>query len=154
MNDNKNNLVKKVIGQKKFKKGNRSISSSLDINKNLYIKVIENNNDLNDINYQINNLNRNFDEQYQKKIINVYINSKKMQTNFGKKISRSNTQKTINLYMLKLKNYCSTLKLIKRKGNRKNTLDPGIEKEPQSPKRKFKDKNIFRSGKEKPIAYY
>jgi hypothetical protein len=74
-----------------------------------------------------------------------------MQTNCGNKILKSNTQKAINLYMLKLKKYCLTLKLIKRKGNRKNTLEPKIGKEPQSPKRKFKDKNFIRSGKEKPI---
>ena len=151
MNDNKNNLEKKVIGQKIFKKANRSISSSLDVTKNIYIKDIENNNDLNVINDQINNLNSNFDEPYHKKLINVHINNAKIQTNCGNKIHKSNTQKAINLYMLKLKNYCSTLKLIKRKGNRKNTLEPRIPKEPQSPKRKFKDKNFFRSGKEKPI---
>ena len=151
MNDNKNNLEKKVIGQKIFKKGNRSISSSLDVTKKIYIKDIENNNDLNDINDQINNLNSNCGEPYQKKLINGQINTEKMQTNCGNKILKSNTQKAINLYMLKLKKYCLTLKLIKRKGNRKNTLEPKIGKEPQSPKRKFKDKNFIRSGKEKPI---
>ena len=148
MNENQNKLEKKVIGQKKFKKQNRSVSSSLDVTKNIYIKDIEN---INDINDQINNLNSNFDEPYHKKLINQQINNEKMQTNCGNKIHKSNTQKAINLYMLKLKNYCSTLKLIKRKANRKNTMEPRITKEPQSPKRKFKDKNMFRSGKEKPI---
>jgi hypothetical protein len=148
MKENQNKLEKKVIGQKKFNKHNRSICSSLDITKNIYIKDIEN---INDINDQINNLNSNFDEPYHKKLINQHINNEKMQTNCGNKIHKSNTQKAINLYMLKLKNYCSTLKLIKRKANRKNTMEPRITKEPQSPKRKFKDKNMFRSGKEKPI---
>lgn len=150
MNENQNKLEKKIIGQKKFKKQNRTISSSLDVAKIIYIKDIENNNDLNDIN-DINNLNSNFDEPYHKKLINENINNEKMQTNCGNKIRKSNTQKAINLYMLKLKNYCSTLKLIKRRANRKNTLEPRIMKEPQSPKRKFRDKNFFRSGKEKPI---
>jgi hypothetical protein len=128
MNENQNKLEKKVIGQKKFKKQNRSVSSSLDVTKNIYIKDIEN---INDINDQINNLNSNFDEPYHKKLINQHINNEKMQTNCGNKIHKSNTQKAINLYMLKLKNYCSTLKLIKRKANRKNTMEPRITKEPQ-----------------------
>ena len=42
LNENKNKLEKKVIGQKKFTKQNRSISSSLDITKNIYIKDWEN----------------------------------------------------------------------------------------------------------------
>ena len=154
MKENQNKLEKKVIGQKKFNKHNRSICSSLDITKNIYIKDIENNNDLNDINDlndNIGNLNSNFDEPYKKKLINEHINNEKIQTNCGNKIRKSNTQRAINLYMLKLKNYCSTLKLIKRKANRKNTMEPRITKEPQSPKRKFKDKNMFRSGKEKPL---
>jgi len=150
LNENKNKLEKKVIGQKKFTKQNRSISSSLDITKNIYIKDLESNNDLNDLD-EINKLNSNFNEPFHKKLINEHINNEKMQSNCGNKIHKSNTQKEINLYMIKLKKYCSTLKLIKRKANRKNTLEPRIMKEPQSPKRKFKDKNIFRSGKEKPI---
>jgi len=150
LNENKNKLEKKVIGQKKFTKQNHCISSSLDITKNIYIKEIEDNNDLNDIN-EINKLNSNFNEPYHKKLINEHINNEKMQTNCGNKIRKSNTQKKINLHMIKLKNYCSTLKLIKKKITRKNTLEPRIMKEPQSPKRKFKDKNLFRSGKEKPI---
>ena len=148
MTFDKNNLEKKIIGQNKFLKQNRSIFSSLDITKNINIIDKGNNYEINEINQHLKNLNSNCNEEHFKKLINGKINNEKLL-----KIRKTNTQKLVNKNMIKLKNYCAHLILIKRKVNRKNTLQPNdMMEEPVSPiiRKKNKDKNHFRSGKEKP----
>lgn len=147
-----NKLEKKIIGEKKFIKHNRSILSSLGVNKNICIMDKENNIEKNEIEAHINNLNSNCNEQHYKKIINenININNEKIQTNCDNKIRKSNTQKIVNIYMSKLKNYCSKLILAKKKMNIKNNLEINKINELASPRKKLRDKNHFRSGKERP----
>jgi hypothetical protein len=147
-----NKLEKKIIGEKKFIKHTRSILSSLGVNKNICIMDKENNIEKNEIEDHINNLNSNCNEEHYKKIINekININNEKIQTNCENKIRKSNTQKIVNIYLSKLKNYCSKLILTKRKMNIKNNLEINKINEPASPRKKLKDKNHFRSGKERP----
>ena len=147
-----NKLEKKIIGEKKFIKHNRSIFSSLGVNKNICIMDKENNIEKNEIEDHINNLNSNCNEGHYKKIINenININNEKVQTNCDNKIRKTNTQKIINIYMSKLKNYCSTLILAKKKMNIKNNLEISKFNGLASPRKKLRDKNQFRSGKERP----
>ncbi len=106
--DNDNNLEKMVIGNKKFKMRRKSTCSSLSINKK--IKLI-NENENNDIDY-INNLNSNHSNY--KNLININNDFKNIETNCGNK-RKNKYPKNINIYTTKLKKYCSTLKIIKKK---------------------------------------
>ena len=152
---NEKTLEKKVIGQKKFIKHNRSVFSSLNVNNNIGIIDKVNINEANEIDGHLNNLNSNCNQEYYKKIIAQNINNEKIQTNCVNKLRKTNTQRIQNKYMSKLKSYCANLILLKRKVNRKNTLEPNKNKieEPISPtnKRKYKERNhYFKSGKDKP----
>ena len=150
---NENKLEKKIIGEKKFIKHNRYTQSSLGVNKNICIMDKENNIEKNEIEEHINNLNSNCNEGHYKKIINenINFNNEKVQTNCdNNKIRKSNTQKIVNIYMSKLKNYCSKLTFAKKKINIKNNLEINKINEPASPRKKLRDKNHFRSGKERP----
>ena len=152
--DNENNLEKMVIGNKKFKMRRKSTCSSLNINKN--IKLI-NENENNDINY-INNLNSNHNNY--KNLININTNNdfKKIETNCGNK-RKIKYPKVINIYTSKLKKYCSTLKIIKKREinnfnqikNQKNlelVYSPAISER----KKNYKKEKVYnlKSQKEKP----
>ena len=147
-----NKLEKKIIGEKKFIKHNRNIFYSLGVNKNICIMDKKNNIEKNEIENHINNINSNCNEGHYKKIINenIHINNEKVQTNCDNKIRKSNTQKIVNLYMSKLKNYCSKLIFAKKKFNIKNNFEINKIDELPSPRKKLRDKNQFRSGKERP----
>ena len=107
----------------------------------------------NEIENNINNVNSNCNnEGHYKKIMNenININNEKVQTNCDNKIRKSNTQKIVNIYMSKLKNYCSKLIFAKKKLNIKNNFEINKINEIASPRKKLRDKNQFRSGKERP----
>lgn len=138
-----NKLEKRKIGEKKLPKKRRDIASSLNITKNFHI-----------INNEIeqNNLKSNNNDENHKKLIKDEI--EKIQSNFGNKIKKTNTQKIINKYMIKLKKYCSSLITIDRIISKKES--PHKMSEPPTPashkKRKNKnDKCNLRSDKDKPI---
>ena len=139
-----NQFEKKVIGEKKFFKQHRNISS-LDITKNLHIIDNENNNEINEY---LDNLKSNYNERNRKKL------------NSGNKIKKTNTQKNYNKYMIKLKKYCSNLIKIQRKINTKKYNNKMSEpsstandkkRRNKNDKNDKNDKNNFRSGKDKPI---
>ena len=139
---NHNKLEKKVIGANKLIKPHRTIASSLDITKNIIIDNI--------------NINNNNDDNYGniKKLIKDNMNIEKVQTNCGNKIRKTNTQKMLNKYMLKLKKYCANLICLEVKHSTKNLNEKKTNKylecfTPTNRKRKKNDKN-FKSGKEKP----
>ena len=136
-------LEKMIIGEKKFAKKKRVNYSSLNITKNILINDNENNNNLNNLNSDHNN---------HKNLNNINIDNeakKKMQTN---KIKKIKIQSTPNIYTIKLKNYCSTLKIIKKKKdkfkNQKTSelVSPAISEY----KKKFKkgDYYTLKSGRE------
>ena len=156
INLNQNKLEKKIIGEKKLIRQRKSNFSSLEIIKN--IKIIDEN--TNNINEHIDNLKSNNNELNHKKLIN---NNEKVQTNCGNKIRKTNTQKTLNKFMIKLKKYCQTLIHLDKRvnlqnGSQKTNKDNNTNKDIElstfindNKKRKNKnDKNYFRSGKEKP----
>ena len=112
INENNNKLEKRIIGDKKLMK-KRVVWSSLDI-------LVHDNNFNehynNDINHNLNNINSN--NYNHKKLANINTNNemnKKIQTNCVNKAKKLNNQKIINIYTTKLKKYCSTLKIIKKK---------------------------------------
>jgi len=111
-NENESNLEKIVIGNKKFLNHRKLILSSFQITKNILLNDNENENK----NF-LNNLNSNHNNNY-KKLINSNINDnnfKKIETNFQHKLKKNNNQRLIRLYTNKLKNYCSNLKILKKK---------------------------------------
>ena len=113
-NENVNNLEKIVIGNQKFLKHRKLILSSFQITKNILLNDKENENENNDF---LNKINSNISNNY-KKLINSNINdnnNKKIETNFQHKLKKANNQKIIRLYTTKLKNYCSSLKILKKK---------------------------------------
>ena len=75
-----------------------------------------------------------------------------MQSILGNKIRKTFTQKAVNKYMLKLKKYCANLIIIERKGKYKKSVQNNNKLiEPSSPRKRNKnEKNLFKSGKDKP----
>ena len=113
INEKEISLEKMKIGDKKFIKKKRINCSSEEITKNIFINEKENN-DNNNINF-VDKINSNHNNY--KKLINININNdinKKNQTN-ANKIKRPKNHNIINIYTIKLKKYCSTLKIIKKK---------------------------------------
>ena len=109
-----NNLEKMIIGNKKFNKKRKSICSSLEFAKNILIN--DNDNETNDY----LNLNSNYNNYKQTLITNTNNDNKKNGNNSENKIKKSKHNKIVNIYTLKLKNYCATLKRIKK--NKINNL--------------------------------
>ena len=147
-------LEKMAIGDKKFKRKKRVTCSSLNIKKNFLFNDNDNNH------HQIN-LNSNYNNHYNN-LINIYTNNvinKKNQTNANKP-----RKKNQNLYMTKLKKYCSTLKIMKkREKNETNNfhklknhkqlelVSPSISERKKNLK---KDKNYYlKSEKDQPKGY-
>ena len=146
---NKNKLEKKIIGENKFRKKHRNSSSS-ETTKNIHIIKQEKNNDINDYEYLDFLRSNNNDENY-KKIIKENI--EKIGTNCGNKIRKTNTQRILNKYMIKLKKYCSNFIKIEKKISSKKNIK--IIEESPSPtndkkKKNKNDKNNFKSSKDKP----
>ena len=150
---NQNKLEKNVIGAKKLIKERKCMCSSLEVTKNI---IIMDNVKNNEINAHLDNLKSNDNSQNMKKLIKDNINNGKVQSNLGNKIRKTNTQKIINKYMLKLKKYCANLIIIERKGRYKKSVQNNNKlMEPSSStndkKRKNKnDKNVLKNGKDKP----
>ena len=110
-NENESNLEKIVIGNKKFLKNRKLILSSFQITKNLFLNERENIN-----NHCLNNVNSNQNNNHKKINSNINENNiKNVETNFEHKFKRSKNQKIIRIYTTKLKNYCSNLKILKKK---------------------------------------
>lgn len=110
-NDNENDLEKIMIGKKILKTRKKITCSSLNINKNIQLTNENENNDI-DI---INNLNSNHNNY--KKIINLNANNdlKKIETNRTNKLRKNGFSKKVSIYTSMLKQYCSTLKIIKKR---------------------------------------
>ena len=110
-NDNESNLEKIVIGNKKFLKNRKLILSSFQITKNIFLNEQENIN-----NHCLNNIYSNHDNNHKKINLNINENNiKKVETNFDHKLKRAKNQKIVHIYTTKLKNYCSSLKILKKK---------------------------------------
>ena len=113
LNENENKLEKMIIGDKKFKKKKRANCSSIEITKNFLINDNDNNNE----NNFADNLNSNHNKY--KNLININFNNevnKKNQTN-ANKLKKQKNQNIVNIYTIKLKKYCSSLKIIKKREN-------------------------------------
>ena len=154
--ENENKFQKIGIGNKKFIKKRKLILSSFAVNKN--ISFIDNEkSDNNEDNNYLDNINSNFNNNY-KNLINININNenKKVETICAKILRKAKNQKIINLYSIKLKKYCSTLKILKNKGiNNSNQLKNSKLNELPSPSMNENRKNFrkgysIRSGKDKP----
>ena len=122
INENDNKFEKIIISDKKLIKKKRMVCSSLDITKNILSNAVNFNNNFNyndNDNDNIPNLNDlNSNRNNYKKLISTNTNNeinKKLQTNFQNKTKKLKNQKVINIYATKLKKYCSTLKIIKKK---------------------------------------
>lgn len=110
-NENESNLEKIVIGNKKFLKNRKLILSSFQITKNIFLNEHENIN-----NHCLNNINSNHDNNHKKINSNINRNNNKnVETNFEHKLKRAKNQKLIHMYTTKLKNYCSSLQILKKK---------------------------------------
>ena len=105
INGNDNKLEKLIIGDKKFAQKKKITCSSLNIKKN----IVLNDSEKNFNNKLLNNLNTN--ENNYKKIINLNSNEKIIQTNCEKKIK---------IYSRKLKRYCASLIIIKKRRETNN----------------------------------
>ena len=161
-NENENNLEKMVIGNKKFRMRKKSIFSSLNIVK--HMKLI-NENENNEMDH-INNLNSNHNNY--KPLININQNNdfKKIETNCANKMRKIKNSKNINIYTAKLKKYCSTLKIIKKRDTNcsnqiKNNKNLELASSPAISERKKNYRKekvlILKSQKEKPkmlVPYY
>ena len=161
-NENENKLEKMEIGNKKFRIRKNSIFSSLNITK--HMKLI-NENENNEMDH-INNLNSNHNNY--KPLININQNNdfKKIETNCVNKMRKIKTSKNINIYTEKLKKYCSTLKIIKKRDTNcsnqiKNHKNLELASSPAISERKKNYKKekvlILKSQKEKPkmlFPYY
>jgi hypothetical protein len=110
-NDNDNDLEKIMIGKKILKARKKITCSSLNIIKDMQLTNENENNDI-DI---INNLNSNHNNY--KKLINLNANNdlKKIETNRTNKLRKNEFPKKVSIYTSKLKQYCSTLKIIKKR---------------------------------------
>ena len=149
-----NKFEKIIIGKKKFMSRRKTLKSSLEVTKNMSLNDNDNNEN-NDNNNFLNNLNSNHDNY--KKIINLNMNNdnKKIDTNFVRKVRKSKNQNVVNIYTTKLKNYCASLKILKKKGNNLNQIKNLKINELPSPsinevKKKYKRGYTIRSGKDKP----
>lgn len=148
----KNKFEKIIIGKKKFMSRRKTLKSSLEVTKNMSLNDNDNNEN-NDNNNFLNNLNSNHDNY--KKIINLNINNdnKKIDTNFARKIRKSKNQNVVNIYTMKLKNYCATLKILKKKGNFNQLKSQKIHDLPSPSlnevKKKYKRGYTIRTGKDK-----
>ena len=144
-NDNESNLEKIVIGNKKFLRNRKLILSSFQITKNIFFNERENINS-----HFLNNINSNHDNNHKNIISNInYNNNKKIETNFEHKVKRPKNQKLIHMYTTKLKNYCSNLKILKKKAmNHLNHTKHQKLNESSSPMPKNTKKDMV--GKEKP----
>jgi hypothetical protein len=81
--------------------------------------------------------------------------NKKIDTNFVRKVRKSKNQNVVNIYTTKLKNYCASLKILKKKGNNLNQTKNQKINDLPSPsinevKKKYKRGYTIRSGKDKP----
>lgn len=101
-------LEKMIIGNNKFTKKKRVTYSSLNVSKNILMnyddKIFLNYHNNNDNNKLVNNLNSNNEL------------NKKIQTNCQKPKNKN----IINIYISKLKHYCSSLIIIKRRKEASN----------------------------------
>ena len=143
-NENESNLEKIVIGNKKLLKNRKLILSSFQITKNIFLNEQDNIN-----NHCLNNINSNHENNHKK--INSNINdNKKVETNFEHKIKRAKNQRLLRLYTTKLKNYCSSLKILKKKAIT-HLNHPKHQKlnESSSPATKNAKKDIFVKEKQK-----
>ena len=148
-----NKFEKIIIGKKKFMSRRKTLMSSLEVTKNMSLNDNDNNEN-NDNNNFLNNLNSNHDNY--KKIINLNMNNdnKKIDTNFVRKIRKSKNQNVVNIYTMKLKSYCATLKILKKKGSNFNQVKSQKIHDLPSPsinevKKKYKRGFTIRSGKDK-----
>jgi len=148
-----NKFEKIIIGKKKFMSRRKTLLSSLEITKTMSLNDNDNNenNENNDNNKFLNNLNSNHDNY--KKIINLNMNNdnKKIDTNFVRKGRKSKNQNIVNIYTMKLKNYCATLKILKKKGNQMKSQKINDLPSPSmnEVKKKYKRGFTIRSGKDK-----
>ena len=150
INGNEIELKKMIIGDKKFEQKKRIICSSLDISKNMILNYNENNFNNKFMN-NINSIHNNYN-----KIINIHTNNEINKINRTKK---TKIQNIINIYTRKLKNYCSSLIILKKKKeinniqkikNPKNLelVSPAISEHKKNFK---KERNYFlKNEKEKP----
>ena len=156
-NDIEGDMEKIMIGKRILKARKKNTCSSVNINKNIKFITENENNDI-DI---INNLNSNHNNY--KKLININANNvlKKIETNCTNKLRKNKYPKKINIYTSKLKQYCSTLKILKKKpvNNSINQTKKPKNTEPVSSSPEIIDKKrnnkkdkiyMIKSQKEKP----
>ena len=147
-NENDNKLEKMIIGDKKFAHKRRVIYSSLEITKNILINDNENND---------NNENKYLNNNHNVKINTNNDINKKIQTIFGNK-KKIKSQSLVNIYTRKLKNYCSTLIILKKRKEANNShkiknaknmelVSPAISERKKNCKN---EKIYFKNEKEKP----
>ena len=148
-----NKFEKIIIGKNKFMSKRKTLLSSLEVTKNISLNDNENNEN-NDNNNYLNNLNSNHDNY--KKIINLNMNNdnKKIDTNFARKGRKSKNQNVVNIYTMKLKNYCASLKILKKKVSNFNQIKNQTINDLPSPsinevKKRYKRGYTIRSGKDK-----
>ena len=149
-----NKFEKIIIGKKKFMNKRKTLLSSLEVSKNISFNDNENN-DNNENNNFLNNLNSNHDNYKNIIKLNVNNDNKKIETNFVRKGRKSKNQNIVNIYTMKLKNYCASLKILKKKGNNSNQTKNQKINDLPSPsinevKKKYKRDYTIRSGKDKP----
>jgi hypothetical protein len=149
-----NKFEKIIIGKKKFMSRRKTLFSSLEVTKIISLNDNDNNENNDNNNNFLNNLNSNHDNY--KKVINLNMNNdnKKINTNFVRKGRKSKNQNIVNIYTMKLKNYCATLKILKKKGSNLNQLKSQKNDLPSPSmnevKKKYKRGYTIRCGKDKP----
>ena len=150
-NENEKKFEKIVIGNKKLMR-TKFLLSSLNVIKKY--SLIDSENIENET--YLNNLNSNHNNY--KKLINLNTNNynKKIETIYANKLKKIKNQKIINLYSSKLKKYCSTLKILKKRGinNNSHIKTSKLNEPPLSTmnerKKFFKRGYSIRIGNEKP----
>jgi hypothetical protein len=148
-----NKFEKIIIGKKKFMSRRKTLFSSLEVTKIISLNDNDNNENNDNNNNFLNNLNSNHDNY--KKVINLNMNNdnKKINTNFVRKGRKSKNQNIVNIYTMKLKNYCATLKILKKKGSNLNQLKSQKNDLPSPSmnevKKKYKRGYTIRCGKDK-----
>lgn len=94
INSKENELKKKIIGENKFQKKKRNVSS-LEVTKNIHIFDYVKNNEINECTDILNS--NNYPENY-KKLNKGIINIDNKKINSGMKIRKTNTQRIVNKY--------------------------------------------------------
>ena len=149
-------MEKKVIGEKKFLRYKKSLASSLDIGKKINFGEVIKNNELNEGKKDLksNNSDENHRNNINEKMDNLNGNVK---TNSGNKLKKLNSQRIINKYIARLKNFCSKLIIIKKGLNIKSGVAvPNKKKQNESfspstvkKRRKNEGSKNHKSGKDK-----